>query len=71
MTSAGPFLGQIRIDPKYGPDTPPHEIYEFEVWDGLKWLPAATANDILYHIGSGSGAELNAVIVCCNSEENK
>ncbi len=54
-----PLVGDIRVDPKYGPDTPIDEIYEFEIWDGQKWLPAATAKDILYNIGSGAGDGLS------------
>jgi hypothetical protein len=48
-----PTIGDIRVDPKYPPGTPPEEIFEFEVWDGDKWLPAATAHDIVFHIGLG------------------
>ena len=53
-----PFKGDIRIDPKYPPGTPPEQIIEFEVWDGVRWVPAATARDIVYHLGTGAGQGL-------------
>lgn len=54
-----PFVGDIKINrDKYPVGTPLDEIIEFEIWDGEKWVLAATAKDILYNIGSGAGEGL-------------
>jgi hypothetical protein len=62
MTDAKKLLtGDVRIDPKYPPGTPPEQIFEFEIWDGSKWLPSATARDMLYHVGSGASDTLRSL----------
>lgn len=56
-----PLKGDVRVDPKYPPGTPPEEIFEFEIWDGASWLPAATAHDTLYHVGTGAPDRLSGL----------
>lgn len=48
-----PLVGDVRINRTTHPvGTPIEEIYDFEIWDGDAWLPAATAHDIVYKIGT-------------------
>lgn len=59
-----PILGDVRVNRDRHPvGTPASEIFEFEIWDGQQWLPAATARDIIYHIGSGAGDGLSAIFM--------
>ena len=58
-----PILGDIRINEiTHPPGTPLDEIYDFEIWDGSNWLPACTANDLIYKVGSGATGGLNELI---------
>jgi hypothetical protein len=52
-----PIRGDIRVNQKYAPGTPPEQITEFDIWDGERWIPAATARDLLYNIGSAPKEE--------------
>lgn len=62
--------GDIRVNEKtHPPGTPRHEIWDFEIWDGEKWLPASTAKDILYKVGSGAGGDISQHFV--DKQENK
>lgn len=43
---ANPFIGDIIL--KCPPGTPLHEITEFEVWNGWRWVPAEEAAITIY-----------------------
>lgn len=67
-----PIKGDVRVNREKHPvGTPDNEIFEFEIWDGQKWLPAATAKDILYKIGSGAGDGLAAIFMDSESADEK
>lgn len=45
----GPFPGDIRLcDPERDKDKPLSEIFDFEVWDGHRWVHARDANKMVY-----------------------
>jgi len=39
-----PILGDIVVTKAYPPGTPLHEVTEFEVWDGARWVPSSEGN---------------------------
>jgi hypothetical protein len=58
-----PLRGDIKVNEKTHPHgTPIDDIYDFEIWDGGKWIAACTAIDLLYKVGSGSSCGLNELI---------
>lgn len=52
-----PLIGDVKVNRNTHPlGTPLREIWDFEMWDGQKWMPAATAGDIIYRVGIGGGS---------------
>lgn len=57
-----PTRGDIRVNEiTHPPGTALEDIYDFEIWDGGKWLAACTAHDLIYKVGSGTSG-LNDLI---------
>jgi|GEM_PF-5205520 len=36
-----PYLGDVHVTGDYPPGTPPEEITDFEVWNGVAWVHAS------------------------------
>ena len=46
-----PLPGDIKVnEDTHPPGTSLRDIYDFEIWDGRKWVHANTSKDQVYHL---------------------